>query len=183
VIVAPICRAEGIDPTRFAIRWTTPPSWSVMRNGLIPSGATAFSACSWAPRLVGADEPNRITPPAPAATSDLIDMTLFSSTGMTIVCSARRVTVQVARIDAVEHGVGVASTPITRATGPVGVALAVPLGDGMIAVGLGAIRALGASPTPAQAERTRALARDSQRAPAPSRCGRLITLRVHNGER
>ena len=104
-------------------------------------------------------------------------------TGMTTVCSARRVTVQVPRIDAVEQGVGVASTPITRATGAVGVAVEVPLGDGVIAVGLGAISAVGPSPTLAQAERTRAVATDSQRAAAPSRCGRLITLRVHNGER
>src|SRR5207302_11123278 len=170
-MVAPICLAEGIDPTRFAIRWTTPPSSSVMMKGLIPSGATAFSACSWAPMLVGADEPNRITPPAPAATSDLTDMTLFSSTGTTTVCSARRVTVQVASIDAVVQGVGVASTPITITTGAVGVAVGVPLGDGVTAVGLGAIRTLGPSPTPAQAERTRALAMESQRAAAPSRCG------------
>src|SRR5438093_1701234 len=104
-------------------------------------GGAALGACRWAPRLVGPDAPNRITPPAPAATSDLTDMTLFSSTGTTTVCSARRVTVQVARIDAVVQGVGVASTPITMATGAVGVAV----GDGVIAVGLGAIRALGAS--------------------------------------
>ena len=154
-----------------------------MMKGLIPSGATAFSACSWAPRLVGADEPNRITPPAPAATSDFTDMTLFSSTGMTTVCSARRVRVQVARIDAVVQGVGVASTPITIVTGAVGVAVVGPLGDGAIAVGLGAISALGASPTPAQAERTRAMVRESQRAAAMNPCGKLITLRVHNGER
>src|SRR5205807_9956726 len=128
---------------------------SVVMKACIRSGATAFSACSWAPRLVGADEPNRITPPAPAATSDLTDMTVFSSTGMTPVCSARRVRVQVARIDAVVQGVGVASTPITIVTGAVGVAVDVPLGDGVIAVGLGAISGLGASPTPAQAERTR----------------------------
>src|SRR2546421_8136009 len=152
-MVAPICLAEGIDPTRFAIRWTTPPSSSVMMKGLIPSGATAFSACSWAPMWVGADEPNRITPPAPAATSDLTDMTLFSSTGMTTVCSARRVKVQVARIDAVVQGVGVASTPITIVTGAVGVAVDVPLGDGVIPRGLRAISAPGGSPTPAQAEK------------------------------
>src|SRR5256885_8428493 len=126
--------------------------------------------------LGGADEPNRITPPAPAATSDLTDMTLFSSTGMTTVCSARRVRVQVARIDAVVQGVGVASTPITRTTGAVGVAIGVPLGEGVIAVGLGAIRPAGPAPTPVQAGRTRALATQSQRAAAPSRCGMLITL-------
>src|SRR5438046_9059947 len=163
------------------MRWTTPPSSSVMMKGLIPSGATAASACSWAPKLVGADEPNRITPPAPAATSDFTDMTLFSSTGTTTVCWARRVTVQVARIDAVVQGVGVASTPITRATGAVGVAAAVPLGDAVIAVGLGAISALGPSPTPAQAERTRAPATESQRDAAMRPCGMSITLRAHNG--
>src|SRR5438067_806628 len=154
-----------------------------MMKGLIPSGATAFSACSCAPRLVGADQPTRITPPAPAATSDFTDMTLFSSTGTMTVCSARRVTAQVARIDAVVQGVGVASTPITSAIGAVGVALGVLLGAGVIAVGLGAIRAAGASPTLAQAERTWALATESQRAATPSPCGRLITLRAHNGER
>src|SRR5438309_9202238 len=132
-MLAPICLAEGIEPTRFAIRWTTPPSSSVMMKGLIPPGATASSACNWAPRLVGADEPKRITPPAPAATSDLTDRMLFSSTGITTVCSARRVTVQVARIDAVVQG---ASTPITIATG-VGFVVGIALGDGLD-VGIGA---------------------------------------------
>ena len=68
-IDAAICLAEGSDPTRFAIRWTTPPSSSVITNGAMPPGADAERLCRLVARSAGADDPKRITPPAPAATS------------------------------------------------------------------------------------------------------------------
>jgi hypothetical protein len=102
-MVAPICLAEGIDPTRFAIRWTAPPSSSVITNGATPFGAEATRLCRATPRFEGADAPKRITPPAPAATSEVTDVTSLSSTGTTTVCSARLCRLHVARTPAVEQ--------------------------------------------------------------------------------
>ena len=122
VIVAAISRADGIEPTRFAIRCTTPPSSSVITSGSMPFGADASRARSAVPRFAGAADPKRITPPAPAATSAVIDATSVSLTGMTRVCSASCVTLQVASTLAFEHaggvGVGVAvATAVADAVG------------------------------------------------------------------
>src|ERR1035441_6582571 len=62
----------------------------------MPPGATAARA--WRPlaRVAGAEDPKRMTPPAPAATSAVTDAMSVSSTGTTRVCSASRVRLQVA---------------------------------------------------------------------------------------
>ena len=96
VIVAASWRADGIQPTRLAIRWTAPPSSSVMTNGGMPPGASRTRRASDDARSAGAWAPNRSTPPAPAATSPATDPTSPSSTGITTVCSASRRTLQVA---------------------------------------------------------------------------------------
>ncbi len=44
-IVSPIVRADGREPTRLAMRWTAPPSSSVITSGAMPLGAAASSAC------------------------------------------------------------------------------------------------------------------------------------------
>ena len=62
----------------------------------MPSGAAAVRTCRLVPRFAGAEEPKRITPPAPAATSAVTAATSLSSTGTTSVCSARRVRLHVA---------------------------------------------------------------------------------------
>ena len=54
VIVAACWRAEGIVPTRLAIRWTAPPSSSVITSGAMPPGATRARAASERPRSAGA---------------------------------------------------------------------------------------------------------------------------------
>src|SRR5437660_7227549 len=106
-MLAPISRADGMDPTTFAIRCTAPPSSSVITMGLIPLGAAAFNDCSCAARSPGAAVPNRTTPPTPAETSARTAPTLRSSTGTTIVCAARRSSVHVAKRPPVVHaGVG-----------------------------------------------------------------------------
>ena len=120
VMVAPICLAEGIDPTRFAIRWITPPSSSVITNGAMPSGAEETRLRRATPRSEGADAPRRITPPTPAATSGVTDATSLSSTGTTTVCSARRRTLQVA----IEPGLGQAT--VDAGIGGVVVVVVVP---------------------------------------------------------
>ena len=107
-IVAAICLADGIEPTRFAMRCTTPPSSSVITNGAMPPGAASESACRLEPRLAGAEDPKRITPPAPAATSAVTAATSDSSTGTTRVCSASRVRLQVARTLGFVQTLGVA---------------------------------------------------------------------------
>ena len=57
-IVAAICLAEGIEPTRFAIRWTTPPSSSVITKGAMPPGAARARAVQ-ARSQVGRRGPSR----------------------------------------------------------------------------------------------------------------------------
>ena len=105
VMVAPICLAEGSEPTRFASLCTTPPSSSAITRGTMPPGAEASKLCSLSPRSVGAELPKRINPPAPAAISGRIETTAPSSTGMTTVCAARRCTLQVLRSFALEQAV------------------------------------------------------------------------------
>src|SRR4029453_3605198 len=109
VIVAASWRADGTLPTRLAIRWTAPPSSSVMTNGGMPPGASRTRRASDDARSAGARAPNRGPPPAPGATSPATDPTSPSSTGITTVCSASRRTLQV-----------LASTPrVVQATDPV----------------------------------------------------------------
>src|ERR1019366_5845796 len=74
-----------------------PPSSSVITNGTMPPGAEASKLFRAAERFAGAEAPNRMIPPAPAAISRAIELTAPSSTGMTTVCSARRRALQVAR--------------------------------------------------------------------------------------
>src|ERR1017187_4165764 len=107
-MVAAICRADGKAPTRLAIRCTTPPSLSVITNGASPAGADAASVRRLAARVAGADDPKRITPPAPAATSALTEATSLSATGTTRVCSASCVRLQPARTVASVQVFGVA---------------------------------------------------------------------------
>ena len=102
-MVAPICLAEGIDPTRFAIRWITPPSSSVITNGTMPPRADEATLRRAAARSAGAEAPSRITPPTPAATSGVADATSPSSTGTTTVWVARRRRLQVERTLPVEQ--------------------------------------------------------------------------------
>jgi hypothetical protein len=135
-MVAPICLGEGIDPIRFAIRWTTPPSSSVITKGATPFGAEATRLCRATPRFEGADAPKRITPPAPAATSEVTDATSLSSTGTTTVCSARLCRLHVARTLAVEHASGVV---VVVGGGVVVVAGAVVVVGGGVVVVAGAV--------------------------------------------
>src|ERR1700686_4140969 len=62
----------------------------------MPPGAAAVRVCRLEPRLAGADDPKRITPPAPLTTSAVTDATSLSWTGTTRVCSASRDRLQLA---------------------------------------------------------------------------------------
>ncbi len=96
VMVLPISRAQGRDPTRLAIRCTPPPSSSVITRGEIPPAAPASRLASSEPRSAGAELPNKSSPPTPWETSAATALRSVSGTGIATTCSASRSTGQVA---------------------------------------------------------------------------------------
>ncbi len=85
------------------MRCTAPPSSSVITNGGKPAGAARSRSAIARARSGGAAEPNRMTPPAPDATSARTAPTSASATGTTIVCAARRARLHVERMRDVVH--------------------------------------------------------------------------------